>query len=85
MIGLGETLKPIWALEIKWSNRYFEKPQELKSLIKFCTENELKFPIVTTISKEGENEIDGITIQYIPSAAYAYTVGKNTFDIKTKP
>ncbi|GAG55102.1 unnamed protein product, partial [marine sediment metagenome] len=39
MVGLSESnFKPIWALEIKWSNRYFEKPRQLKSLLKFSHE-----------------------------------------------
>lgn len=82
MVGLGDTLKPIWALEIKWSDRYFDKPKDLKSLIKFCVENDLKSPIVTSISKEGETEHDGINLQFIPSSSYAYTVGKNMLDMK---
>lgn len=84
MVGLGETLKPIWALEIKWSDRYFERPKELKSLIKFCQENDLITPIVTTISKEGEIEYSDIHFQFLPSSSYAYTVGKNTLDRKIK-
>ena len=82
MVGLGDTLKPIWALEIKWSDRYYEKPNELKSLIKFCTENKLQSPIVTSINKEGEIEFENINIQFIPSSSYAYTVGRNTLDMK---
>jgi len=82
MVGLNETLKPIWALEIKWSDRYFNKPKELKSLIKFCAENKIFNPIVTTINKEGEKQIGELNIQYIPSSSYAYTVGKNTLDMK---
>nr|WP_305069923.1 ATP-binding protein [Flavobacterium covae] len=36
MVALSDSsLKPIWALEIKWSNRYFDKPSDLKSLYKF--------------------------------------------------
>jgi len=81
MIGLNEAnLKPNWALEIKWSNRYFEKPKDLKSLIKFCNENELNHPIVTTIDKEGERKYNDLTIQYLPAAAYAYTIGKRTLE-----
>lgn len=83
MVGLSDTLKPIWALEIKWSDRYFEKPKELKSLIKFCHENNIQTPIVTSISKEGEVEYSDIHFQFLPSAAYAYTVGKNTINMKT--
>ncbi|MHA7830889.1 MAG: ATP-binding protein [Flagellimonas sp.] len=83
MIGLSDsTLKPIWALEIKWSNRYFDKPNALKSLYKFCNETHLNNPIVTTIDKEGEKEFKGINIQFLPSSSYAYTVGKNTLEKK---
>ncbi|WP_442847145.1 ATP-binding protein [Leeuwenhoekiella sp. H156] len=83
MIGISDsTLKPLWALEIKWSNRYFDKPGELKSLYKFCTESDLNYPIVTTIDKEGEKEHNGLTIQFLPAAAYAFTVGKNSLDRK---
>jgi predicted AAA+ superfamily ATPase len=53
MVGLNDKLKPNWALEIKWSNRYFDNPYDLKSLLKFCSENNLDNPIVTTIDKEG--------------------------------
>lgn len=83
MVGISDsTLKPLWALEIKWSNRYFDKPNELKSLNKFCTESNLNFPIVTTIDKEGEKEYKDLNIQFLPSSAYAYTVGKNSLDRK---
>ena len=82
MVGLNDKLKPNWALEIKWSNRYFDNPYDLKSLLKFCSENNLDNPIVTTIDKEGTQECKSITIQYFPAAAYAYTVGKKTLEIK---
>ncbi len=81
MVGLSEVdLKPVWALEIKWSNRYFEKPNELKSLYKFCIENNINNPIVTTIDKAGKQDYKGINFQFLPSSAYAYTVGKNTLE-----
>lgn len=83
MIGLSDsTLKPIWALEIKWTNRYYKKPNELKSLFKFCTESNLNDPIVTTINLEGSVDYKGLNIQFLPASAYAYTVGQNTLDKK---
>ncbi len=83
MVGLSDsTLKPIWALEIKWSNRYFEKPSELKSLHKFCTENNLDRPIVTSINKEGIVKYKEKSFQFMPASAYAYTVGKRTLEQK---
>ncbi len=83
MIGLSDkNLKPIWALEIKWSNRYFEKPSELKSLVTFCKKCNLKTALVTSIDKEGVIEYDGIKLHFIPAASYAYTIGKNTLQLK---
>jgi len=82
MVGLSERLKPKWALEIKWSDRYFEKSGELKSLVKFCKENNLQSPVVTSITKEGNIEFNGLNLQFIPSSSYAYTVGKKTLEMK---
>ncbi|MBN8576479.1 MAG: ATP-binding protein [Cytophagales bacterium] len=85
MVGLDDkNLKPLWALEIKWSNRYFEKPEELKSLMQFCEKNNLKAGLITTIDKEGLFEVDGITLTYIPAAMYSYVVGVNTLQQKKK-
>jgi predicted AAA+ superfamily ATPase len=79
MVGISEkNLKPIWALEIKWSNRYFDKPKSLKSLLHFCTDNKLDKAIVTSIDKTGTIEQNAVTLQFIPAAVYAYNVGKNT-------
>lgn len=83
MIAIGEgNLKPVWALEVKWSNRYYDKPNELKSLYKFCVENSLDNPIVTTIDNEGEKKYKDLNIQFLPSASYAYTIGINTLEKK---
>ncbi len=83
MVGLNDkNLKPLWALEIKWSNRYFEKPSELKSLVSFCKKCKLNSALVTTIDKEGEIEYDGIKLHFVPASTYAYIVGKNTLQIK---
>lgn len=85
MVGLDEKkFKPLWALEIKWSNRYFDKPNELTSLISFCKKNNLKTALITTIDKEGIVEFNDIKLVYVPSAIYAYVVGKNTIEQKRK-
>lgn len=82
MVGLNKMLQPAWGLEVKWSNRYFEKPNDLKSLYKFCKENSLNNPMVTTIDKEAKKENKELSIQFFPAASYAYTVGRNTLDKK---
>ncbi len=83
MVGLNKKLKPQWALEIKWSDRYYGKPGELKSLLSFCQKNELKSAMVTTIEKEGIITINDITLDFVPAATYAYTVGSNTLRQKS--
>lgn len=75
-----KTNRPDWAVEIKWSNRYFEAPNELKSLASFCAENDLDQALVTSIDKSGVKEYSGIQIQYLPASVYAYNVGKNTLE-----
>lgn len=78
MIGLNKKLKPHWALEIKWSDRYPDKPNELKSLLSFCQKNKLESAMVTTIEKEEIKTFREIVLDFVPAAAYAYTVGSNT-------
>lgn len=83
MVGLNKKLKPQWALEIKWSDRYYGKPGELKSLLSFCQKNNLPSAMVTTIEKEGLLTISDIELDFVPAAAYAYTVGSNTLRQKS--
>jgi uncharacterized protein len=78
MVGLNAKLKPQWALEIKWSDRFYNKPGELKSLLSFCQQNKLESAIVTTIEKEGIIKINDINLDFVPAATYAYVVGCNT-------
>lgn len=70
--------KPRWCIEIKWSNQYFERPAELKSLVGFCTKNNLPEATVTTIDKEAMKEYERIRLNYYPAAVYAYAAGMNT-------
>jgi predicted AAA+ superfamily ATPase len=70
--------KPLWAVEVKWTNRFFEKPNELKALLQFMEDNNLNSAMVTTIDKEGSKIVDGLKLNFVPAAVYAYTVGANT-------
>jgi predicted AAA+ superfamily ATPase len=72
--------KPDWAVEVKWSNRYFDAPNELKSLAYFCNENKLGQALVTTIDKSGLKEYNELQLQFLPASVYAYNVGKNTIE-----
>jgi predicted AAA+ superfamily ATPase len=85
MVGLDDKkFKPLWAVEIKWTNRFFERPRELKSLLQFCQKNNLTSAMITTIDKEGTIDIDGVKLIFVPAAMYSYVVGVNTLQHKMK-
>jgi hypothetical protein len=76
--------KPQWIVEVKWTDRFFNKPGELKPLLEFWNRNRssiLEAPLVTTKTKEGGKDIhfDGpaVTVHFSPSSVYCYTVGRN--------
>jgi len=75
-----QTNRPDWAVEIKWSNRFFEAPNELKSVITFCSENKLSQALVTTIDRTGVKVNQNLRLQFLPAAVYAYNIGKNTLE-----
>lgn len=70
--------KPAWAVEIKWTDRFFERPGELVSLKYFMEKNNMREAIVTTRTQQGTKVLEWGTIHYIPVACYVYTVGENT-------
>jgi predicted AAA+ superfamily ATPase len=76
--------KPQWGVEIKWSNRYFEKPNELKSLIHFCKSNNFKNALVTSIDQLGTKQIEGLLFSFLPASIYSYNIGDITLKMKNQ-
>ena len=82
IVGLtSDNLKPAWAVEIKWSNRFFKKPAMLKSLFSFLAKNKMDRAIVTTVDITNEIVFEDFTLDYMPSALYCYTVGRRTLEL----
>lgn len=82
--------KVIWAIEAKWSDRYFNKPNELKSLASFCHAQNLNRALVTTITEQGIKTRENIELEFRPASLYCYALGynivsrqKNTTDQRT--
>ena len=73
--------KASWAVEVKWSDRYFDKPTELKSLLYFMENNHMESALVTSLTKRGVKQLRTVSLEFIPSAIYAYTVGYNRFKV----
>jgi len=83
IVGLSaSSQKPLWAVEVKWSDRYFEYSGELKSLLNFMENNHMEQAIVTSIEKSGLKQMRSVRLQFIPTAVYAYIVGYNTLKEK---
>lgn len=80
----NRTLKPDWALEIKWSNRYVEKPQALKSLLTFCETNKLPAALITSIDKQVQINEKGMELNFYPASLYAYVTGAHTINMEYK-
>lgn len=72
MVALSpRTLKPQGAVEIKWSERYFEHPGELQSLLDFVDWNHLSEVTVTSIKTKGTVYMDRVELHFVPAALYA--------------
>lgn len=77
--------KAMWAVEVKWSDRYCEHPGELASLIDYCVENKLKCATVTSKTLTVNCKINGVSLEFVPASIYCYTVGFNIVHQKTHP
>lgn len=73
------TQKPVWAVEVKWSDRPFYDHSELANCVEFTSRHTpLKEPIlVTSKTVNGSIVYRGVNFQFRPSAVYAYMLGTN--------
>jgi uncharacterized protein len=81
LVSLDAMLKPRFAVEVKWSDRAAGDPKEIKALLEFARTNTLaRRPLVTTRTASGIKLMDGIEVEFTPTALHCYTVGRNTLD-----
>lgn len=72
--------RPLWAVEVKWSDRPFTARSELNNCVEFVARNpKVSQPIlVTTRTIEARNlEYKGVQFNLQPASVYAYTLGAN--------
>jgi predicted AAA+ superfamily ATPase len=77
MVYMDQTLKIGWCLEVKWSDRYIDRPEDLKGLIKLCQRNNINKAGVTTKSKRAKLQYEGINLTFTESSIQCFTVGYN--------
>jgi predicted AAA+ superfamily ATPase len=75
LVESSAALKPIAALEIKWSDRHVDWPESLKGLMKFVRHHRLPVAWATTRNRFGKTTIDGSEIRLWPAAALAFHYG----------
>lgn len=70
-----------WVVEVKWSDRCFERPRDLKGVLEFVRRNHLSpAPLITSRTKSCILDIDGIKLQFTPTSVHCYTIGRNVLD-----
>ncbi len=77
IVKLDAAQRAVWAVEVKWSDRFAKSPGELKALLSFCKKNALSAGWATTRTVTAATTIDGIGLVFIPTSEYCYTVGHN--------
>ncbi|MGX5659494.1 ATP-binding protein [Castellaniella ginsengisoli] len=75
LVESSPALKPIAALEIKWSDRFISRPELLKGLMKFVHNNHLPIAWSTTRTQFGKRQIDGSELRQWPAAVLAFHYG----------
>lgn len=76
LIESSQTLKPVSALEIKWSDRHAERPELLRGLCRFARRHHLPVAWATTRSHLGEVvDPDATSIRLWPASALAFHYG----------
>lgn len=77
IVNIEKDQRVLWAIEVKWSDRFYKKPVELRNLLQFCHTNNLDTAVVTTKTKTGNIRMENVHLDFIPTSIYCYTVGYN--------
>jgi uncharacterized protein len=78
--------KPVWAVEVKWSDRPVIDKSLLRHCVDFGQRHNLESPVlVTTKSVTSRLEHNGLMFEFLPSSLYAYTLGANILKDKMNP
>jgi len=75
IVSLKANQQPAWAVEAKWSDRYYKRPEKLKSLLSFCRVHNLRLGMVTTRKVFGGFTKENITLRFMPASIYCYGLG----------
>ncbi|MCG8466729.1 MAG: ATP-binding protein [Gemmatimonadetes bacterium] len=78
IVQLDHDQKPLWAAEVKWSDRPVKHPGELRSLLTFAQEHGLASVLCTTRTRSLRvRHGTGIELRFLPASVWAYVLGRN--------
>ncbi|HKO95641.1 MAG TPA: ATP-binding protein [Pyrinomonadaceae bacterium] len=77
IVHLNVKQKAGWVVEVKWSDRFVEHPEELKSLTGFCRHNKLPLAFITSRTQWSWQPHRTVPLFFIQASIYCYTVGAN--------
>jgi predicted AAA+ superfamily ATPase len=77
VVDVRPDFRAAWAMEVKWSDRYVDHPNDLKSVVAFCQANDLGDVIVTSRSRFAFRTVRAINIVFLPCSALCYSIGYN--------
>lgn len=81
LVSLDPQQRPRFAVEVKWSDRPFDDPKAIKGLLEFARIHALiRTPLVTTLATSGVKEVNGVTVEFMPSSLHCYTIARNTLE-----
>ena len=72
------TQRPLWAVEMKWSDKAINHVGSRTPIIAFAREHGLSEVLITSRTVRRTWEVDGVRVTVVPSAEYAYNVGRRT-------
>ncbi len=77
IVHLDSRQKPDWCVDIKWSDRHAERPEELKSLVALASRHSDMAPLITTrtVMRSNVPWAGSARLDLTPTSLYCYMVG----------
>lgn len=82
LIECDRALKPSLAIEVKWSDRYADRPSDLSGPLRFAHASRLQEAWVTTRSRFARVDHDGVRLRFWPAAVMAFHFGVRAVSVR---
>jgi hypothetical protein len=84
LVTLNGLEEPAEAMEIKWSDRPVERPEEITAFLDFCRRHDLMHgrARLTSRSRLTALDLDGVDVTVLPAALEAWRAGRDAIDMK---